>query len=302
MQYVTITNGILLFFGLFALITFFSSFFTVHTKQAALVERFGKFARVATEGLNFKKPFIEKVVYTEDLNMQLMDVPVTSKTKDDATITAAVRIQFFVLADKVREAYYELDDPEAQIKAHVENVVLAFVPKKTLDESYQQEAELAAQIKDNLATAMSKFGYSIENALVTSIKPSDPVLAAMNNINTQRRNAIAAEAQATAERTLLIGKAEGEKQAQILAGEGVAGEQKAIVDGLRDSLKDFEGGTGVDANSAMMLIMMARYFDTIKQIGAGSNTILLPHSPSTVVDLSNQLREAIVTGSLITKK
>ena len=69
-------------------------------------------------------------MYVEELNMQLMDVPVVSKTKDDATITLPVRVQYFVLPDKVREAYYELDDPEDQIKAHVENVILSHIPKK----------------------------------------------------------------------------------------------------------------------------------------------------------------------------
>src|SRR6266576_2408941 len=65
--------------------------FTIHTKQAAV---------------------IEKVVYIEDLNMQLMGVPVMSKTKDDATVTVPVRVQYYVLPGKVKEAYYELDDPE----------------------------------------------------------------------------------------------------------------------------------------------------------------------------------------------
>jgi regulator of protease activity HflC (stomatin/prohibitin superfamily) len=42
-----------------------SAVFTIHTKQAAIVERFGKFERVAGPGLNFKTLLIEKVVYTE---------------------------------------------------------------------------------------------------------------------------------------------------------------------------------------------------------------------------------------------
>ncbi|PYT73104.1 MAG: hypothetical protein DMG42_13245 [Acidobacteria bacterium] len=86
--------------------------FTIHTKQAAVIEKFGKFERLAGPGLNFKVPFIEKVVYIEDLNMQLMGVPVMSKTKDDATVTVPVRVQYYVLPGKVKEAYYELDDPE----------------------------------------------------------------------------------------------------------------------------------------------------------------------------------------------
>jgi regulator of protease activity HflC (stomatin/prohibitin superfamily) len=301
LAWLTAGNIAAVIIGLIVGIAILSSFFTVHTKKAAVIERFGKFSRIATEGLNWKKPFIESVVWVEDLTMQLMDVPVVSKTKDDATVTAAVRIQYYVLPTKVKEAYYELDDPEAQIKAHVENVVLAFIPKKTLDESYQQEADLAEQIKANLAEVMSNFGYSIENALVTSIQPSKEVMAAMNNINTQRRNAIAAKAQADTEKILLIGKAEGEKQSQILAGEGVAGEQKAIVEGLRDSLKEFEEGTHVRVEDAITLIMMARYFDALKEIGGESNTILLPHSPSAVVDIFGQLRNAIISGDVASK-
>lgn len=298
-EWANVGNGLLLVFGVVALITFLSCFFTIHTKQAGVVERLGKFSHIASEGLNFKLPFVDSVVYVEDLNMQLMDVPVVSKTKDDATITLPVRVQYYVLPDKVKEAYYELDDPEDQIKAHVENVILSHIPKITLDESYQQEDAIAQRVKENLSVAMSRFGYSIENALVTKIEPSKEVLAAMNNINTQRRNAEAAKAQAATEKTLMIGKAEGEKQAQILAGEGVAGEQKAIVDGLRDSLKDFEEGTGVTPNAAMVLIMMARYFDALKEMGVGSNTIMIPHSPSVVTDLFGQMRQSIIAGDLV---
>jgi len=269
--------------SLILICAFFGSFFTIHTKQAGIIERFGKFKCIATEGLNWKIPFIESLVYTEDLNMQLMDIEVQSKTKDDATVTIPVRVQYFVLANKVKEAYYELDDPEAQIKAHVENVILGMIPKTDLDDTYQQEDAVAKKIKDVLTSVMEKFGYSIENALVIKIVPADEVVKAMNDINAARREKIATEARAAGEKVLLIAKAEGEKQAQILSGEGVAGEQKAIVQGLKDSLKDFEEGVqGLTPDTAMAMIMMARYFDALKVIGGQSNTILLPHSPSAV--------------------
>lgn len=277
--------------------------FVIHTKQAGVVERMGKFNRIAEAGLNFKLPFLESLVYTEDLNMQLMDVPVASKTKDDATVTIPVRVQYYVLAEKVKEAYYELDDPTLQIKAHVENVILSFIPGMTLDETYSQETQIAVKIREVLTQVMSKFGYAIENALVTKIVPADKVVAAMNDINAARRELEATRAKAEANKISVIAEAEAEKQAQILAGEGVAGEQKAIVDGLRDSLKDFEeGAKGVTASEAMTLIMMARYFDTIKEIGQGSNTILIPHSPSIISDLYGQLRDSITIGNVVADK
>lgn len=288
--------GIMVLFGCCAMM---GSFFIIHTKEAGVVERFGRFTRIATEGLNWKTPFIESVVHIENLNMQLMDIEVQSKTKDDATVTIPVRVQYFILADRVKEAYYELDNPESQIKAHVENVILGVVPKMDLDDTYQQEDIVANKIKEILGSVMAKFGYSIENALVMKIIPSEAVTKAMNDINAARREKVATEARAAGEKIMMVAKAEGEKQAQILSGEGVAGEQKAIVDGLKDSLKGFEEGVpGVTAEAAMMMIMMARYFDALKEIGKGSNTILLPHSPSAITDISGELRQAIITGNL----
>lgn len=293
--------------GLIALVVFIiilsKCFFTVHTKQAAVIEKFGKFERIAGPGLNFKIPFIEKVVYVEDLNMQLMDVPVMSKTQDDATVTVPVRVQYYVLADKVKEAYYELDDPEDQIKAHVENVILSYIPKINLDDTYQQEDQIAKRIKESLSTVMAKFGYSIENALVTKIVPADAVVKAMNDINAARREKVATEARAEANKITLVRQAEAEAEAKALAGQGVARERKAIVDGLRDSVLNFEEGIqGVDPHEVMALLMMTQYFDALRDIGAQSNTILLPHSPSAVTDLYAQLRNAITAGNLAAMK
>jgi regulator of protease activity HflC (stomatin/prohibitin superfamily) len=289
--------------GVIVIAVLSSSFFTVHTKQAAVLERFGKFSRIAGPGLNFKTPFIEKVVYVEDLNMQLMDVPVMSKTMDDATVTVPVRVQYYVLPDRVKEAYYELDDPEDQIKAHVENVILSYIPKINLDDTYQQEDQIARRIKESLSSVMAKFGYSIENALVTKIVPADAVVKAMNDINAARREKIATEARAEAQKITLVRQAEAEAEAKALAGQGVARERKAIVDGLRESVLNFEEGIkGVDPHEVMALLMMTQYFDALRDIGAQSNTILLPHSPSAVSELNEQLRNAITIGGLAAMK
>jgi regulator of protease activity HflC (stomatin/prohibitin superfamily) len=289
--------------GLLLLVALMNSFFTIHTKQAGLVERLGKFNRIAAPGLNFKLPFIESLVYVEELSMQLMDVPVMSKTMDDATVTIPVRVQYFVLADKVKEAYYELDDPEKQIKAHVENVILSYIPKINLDDTYQQEDQIAKRIKDSLSTVMAKFGYSIENALVTKIVPAEAVVNAMNDINAARREKVATEARAEANKIQLVKQAEAEAEAKALSGQGVARERKAIVDGLRDSVLDFEKGvSGVDAHDVMSLLMMTQYFDALRDIGKVSNTILMPHSPSAVQDLYAQLRNSITVGTLAAAK
>ena len=49
----------------------------------------------------------------------------------------------------------------------------------------------------------------------------------------------------------------------------------------------------------MVLIMMARYFDALKEMGVDSNTIMIPHSPSVKTDLFGQMRQSIIAGDLV---
>jgi regulator of protease activity HflC (stomatin/prohibitin superfamily) len=90
---------------------------------------------------------------------------------------------------------------------------------------------------------MAKFGYSIENALVTKIVPADAVVNAMNDINAAHREKVATEARAEASKITMVKQTEAEAEAKALSGQGVARERKAIVDDLRDSVLDFEKGS-----------------------------------------------------------
>ena len=94
--------------------------------------------------------------------------------------------------------------------------------------------------------------------------------------------------------------AEAEAQSKALQGKGIADQRKAIVNGLRESVADFqEGVPGTTAQDVMNLVLMTQYFDTLKEIGSASksNTILLPHSPGALTDIAGQLREAIIGAS-----
>jgi hypothetical protein len=53
----------------------------------------------------------------------------------------------------------------------------------------------------------------------------------------------------------------------------------------------------------MSLILMTQYFDTLKEmsITGKSNTIMMPHSPSGLSDLAEQIRSAVFTGTLMSK-
>src|SRR4051794_10978797 len=51
------------------------------------------------------------------------------------------------------------------------------------------------------------------------------------------------------------------------------------------------------------LVLMTQYFDTLKEIGASSetHTILIPHSPGNLSDLTAQMRTAMISADLVTR-
>jgi regulator of protease activity HflC (stomatin/prohibitin superfamily) len=183
----------------------------------------------------------------------------------------------------------------------VYNVILGHVPKMTLDQTFEQQAQIAIDVKDSLDASMKEFGYSIAKSLITDIVPDDKVKAAMNDINAAAREREATVSRAETEKLLLVKKAEAEAESKKLQGEGIANQRTAIIEGLRESVTRFSAAvSGASAQDAMMMVLMTQYFDTLKEIAGGnrSNTVMMPHSPNALNDLFAQFRDAIITGNV----
>jgi len=276
------------------------SFFTVETAQVAIVQRLGKFARVAGPGLNWKTPYLETVVRRLSMKVQQFDVQVETKTQDNVFVQIPVSIQYKVIPDAVEAAFYKLSDPVKQIESMVYNVVLGHVPKMKLDDTFLNQADIASDLRDNLDASMKEYGYSIVKVLISDIVPDQKVKAAMNDINAAQREREATVSRAETNKMLLVKQAEAEAESKRLQGEGIANQRKAIITGLKDSVEDFaQPVPGSTPQDVMQLVLMTQYFDTLKDIAANdhSNTILIPHTPNTLTDLFSQIRNAIVTGT-----
>src|ERR1700733_6197124 len=296
---------------LFAIIVLFllglvlGSFYTVQQQSRAIVERFGKYVRTATPGLNFKLPYIEAVVQRVSLRVQQLIVEVETKTLDNVFVKIFVAVQFRVIEGNEADSYYKLQDHIEQIKSYVLDVVRAKVPKMNLDEVFEKKDDVGSAVKSELDVSMKIYGFEIPNALVTDVNPADNVKSAMNEIQTQQRLQVAAAAKGEANKILVVKNAEAEAESKRLQGEGIAKQRRAIVDGLRESIAAFtETVGGVSAPEVLKLVLMTQYFDTLKEIGvsAGSKVILIPHSPAGMSELVEQLRGAIITGGEATQK
>ena len=271
-------------------------FFTVRQQTMGLVERFGRFHRIAKAGLHVKIPVFETV---RRINLQVQELTpkVETKTKDNVFVQVLVSVQYQVTEAKVFEAYYQLTNPAKQITSYVFDVVRAKVPTMALDSVFEQKEDIAEAVKHELEAAMDDFGYSIVKALVIDVEPDASVKSSMNEINAAQRLRVAATEKAEAAKVMTITNAEAEAASKRLQGEGIAGQRKAIVDGLKASIMDFqEGVPGSNAHDVMTLVLLTQYFDTLKDIGASgkSHTVFLPHSPGAIGDLSAQIRNAVM--------
>src|ERR1700728_343070 len=273
------------------------SFFTVNTSQIAIITRFGKFLRVADPGLNWKAPYFDSVAGIVSLRVNQITLTMETKTRDNVFVTIPISVQNRVRPEKVFDAYYKLSDPEAQIKSYVEQVILGHVPGMTLDEVFASQSSIAAAVKQELDADMALFGYEIVNVLVTDIVPDAKVRSAMNDINAAQREQVAASARGEADKILVVKKAEAEAESKALQGQGIANQRKAIIEGLRGSIEQFQKSIGgAPTSEVMQLVLVTQYFDTIKSIGEldKTNTLFLSHSPGAVREVSDQIMQSMM--------
>lgn len=289
-----LTLGVLVF-GAITLLG--ASLFTVEQRTTAIVQRFGRFVREVGPGIRAKIPFVDRVVGRVNLRVQQLDVEIETKTEDNVFVRMVVAVQYYVLPEKVYDAFYKLENANRQITSFVFDVVRAQVPKIKLDDVFEKKDDIANIVKSELAQVMEGFGYGILKALVTDIDPDPKVKEAMNEINAAQRMRVAATERGEADRILKVKGAEGEAQSKALQGRGIADQRQAIVAGLRDSVDEFRKSVpGTTAKDVMNLVLMTQYFDMLKEIGASSrtNAILIPHSPGSLASLSEQMRNAMI--------
>jgi regulator of protease activity HflC (stomatin/prohibitin superfamily) len=271
-----------------------SIMFTVHTQENVIVERFGKFKRVATPGLNIKAPFIDSTTRPISLRIQQLEVNIESKTKDNVFVTVPVAVQYVIKEDQVVDAYYRLSNPENQIRSYVFDTVRSALSGLELDEAFESKDDIARSVENTLSERMREFGFNIVNTLVQDISPDQRVRDSMNSINAAQRDRVAAQSLAEADKIKRVTQAEAEAESKRLQGEGVAAQRKAIAMGIAEQYEMLRK-VGIES-SAEQLLLMTQYFDTMQDVARNgkSNVLFLPSNPGTVGSMGEEIRTAML--------
>lgn len=287
--------------GAICIILLIKSIILVDEKTVYVIQRLGKFNRMARAGLGFIIPFVDRKAGVLNLRVQQLDVDVETKTHDDVFVHIRVSVQFQVMNNKLHDAFYALDNARHQIASYVFDDVRAEVPKMELDDVFAKKEEIAVAVRNNLGDSMDDYGYTIIKALITDIDPDSHVKESMNRINAAKRDKEATMEEAEASKIRIVKAAEADAESKRLSGEGIAQQRLEIVRGFKESVEDFQKSLkSITHEEVMQFVLMTQYFDTLNSIGANgkNSSILIPHTPAAMADFQQQ----IINGTLVGNK
>ncbi len=226
---------VLLILLVIILIIAFKSIKIVRQSEVYVIERLGKFHKIADAGLTIIVPFFDRVRSVVSLKQQTMDIPPQGViTKDNVTITIDT-VVFYQVTDPAK-AVYEIQSLKKGIEYLSITTIRDIVGKMDLDETFSSRDGINTQLRAILDEATDRWGCKIDRVEVKDINPPADIRDAMEKQMNAERNKRALILEAEAQKQSAVTIAEGNKQAAILTAEAdkeaqirrAAGEAEAI--------------------------------------------------------------------------
>ena len=190
----------------------------VRQSEVYIIERLGRFHKVADAGLTIIIPFLDKVRSVVSLKQQTMDIPPQGViTSDNVTITIDT-VVFYKITDPAK-AVYEIQSLKKGIEYLAITTIRDIVGKMDLDETFSSRDQINDKLRVILDEATDAWGCKIDRVEIKDITPPADIRDAMEKQMNAERNKRALILEAEGERQSAITLAEGRKQAAILDAE-----------------------------------------------------------------------------------
>jgi regulator of protease activity HflC (stomatin/prohibitin superfamily) len=292
--------------------------------EVMVVERLGRFNRVARSGLNILIPFVERprsldVRYIEsdvsgvkrvtasstariDLREQVLNFPSQSViTKDNVTIDIDA-VLYYRVADPQKATYAVQNLPYA-LETLTRTTLRNIVGEMELDATLASREQINARMREVIEEASLGWGVDVTRVELQTIEPPADIQQAMElQMRAEReRRAAVTNAEATKRAAILeaegfresqIRRAEGEREAAILRANGQAEARLQLAQAESEALKRV--ASALPDGQAAMYLLGQKYLEALPNLTQGKGTtIFLPAEASGVMGALGGLRELL---------
>ena len=212
MTYLTILLVVAIIFG-------WATFLIVPMREAAVVERLGKFRAVLPPGLHLLIPFFDRVAYRHEIREQVIDVPSQSCISRD-NIQIEVDGLVYLKVTDAKAASYGIENYRLAAINLAQTTMRSEVGKLSLGETFSERDTLNEKIVREIDNASNSWGIKVLRYEIMNIRPSDHVVTTLEKQMEAEREKRAEITLANAEKQSRINLSEGDRQMAINVSEG----------------------------------------------------------------------------------
>lgn len=204
----------------------FGSFTKVPAGSTGIKVRMGAVQDASLqEGLNFKLPFIEKVVLMDN-RTQIVTVEGNSASRDLQTVDNAIAVNYRINPEKSAYLYKNVGTnyKDTIITPAIQEATKGVIARYTAEELITKRTEVGEGIKSQLSDKVKNYGISIENLNIVNFQFSEEFNKAIEAKQTAQQNALKAQedlSRIQIEAEQKVATAEGEAKANELISKSV---------------------------------------------------------------------------------